>query len=96
MNMVGIFIASLVDVAVNSIKSILHYFLVSSLNLFAVNLLAYAAAFSWRTLKCQGSHLPKIKGKANNQPGVKIWRAAEIRGIIELRCSVASWLPVNA
>ena len=51
-NMMGIFIASLLDVAVNSIESILHHFLVSSLSLFAANLLAYGIGFSWRTLKC--------------------------------------------
>jgi len=67
----------------------------SSFSLFAASLLAYAVCFSWRTPECYGPHLPKIKGKANNQPGAETGRAA-IRGIIEPRCPVVRWFPVNA
>lgn len=96
MNMMGIFIASLLEIAVNSIESILHHFLVSSLTLSAANLLAYAVGFIWRTFKCYGSYLPIIKGKGNYQPRVETGRAAEIRGVIEPRCSIIRWFPVNA
>lgn len=74
-NMVGIFLAKSLDIAGNSVESILHHFLVSSLSPFAANVLAYAPGFSWRTCKCQGPQLPKITGQ--------VWRLGGLQKLGE-------------
>lgn len=96
MNMMGIFISDRLGIALKAVQSILHHFILTSLSLFTTNLLADAVGFSWRALNCYGSHLPKIKGKASNQPGAGIGRGAEIRGVIKLMCSVARCFLVDA